>query len=146
MSRDALERVVAYGGALLLSLALLDRYAVRGRPYFQRPRTIVDHVDAVRHATRDALILIPQVEPLLPRGAEVTCFRPKNGQAWDDTDNYLTAVGLLPHQSVLPPFTAASNLRGEQVTEYAIVIGEPFAHPSYAPIAGFPNGWLYRRR
>ncbi|HEV8658530.1 MAG TPA: hypothetical protein VGS96_07860 [Thermoanaerobaculia bacterium] len=146
MTRDALQRVVAYGGALLLSVALLQRFYGRGGPYFRRPRTIVDHVDVVKHPTRDALILIPEVEPLLPRGVEVTCFRPKNGHAWSDSDNYLTAVGLLPHQFVLPPFTAASELRGEQVTEYVIAIGEPFEHPSYTPVAGFSSGWLYKRR
>jgi hypothetical protein len=146
MSRDVLQRVVAYGGALLLCAALLARYSARGGPYFERPRTVVDHVEAVAHPSRDALILIPQVEPLLPRGAEVTCFRPKNGQAWNDHESYLIAVGLLPHQFVLPPFTAASELRGEQVTEYVIAVGEPFDHPSYAPVAGFTSGWLYKRR
>jgi hypothetical protein len=146
MSRDALPRIVAYGGALLLSIALLSVYSARGGPYFERPRTIVDHVEASEHPSRDELILIPQVEPLLPRGAEVTCFRPKNGQAWNDHDSYLIAVGLLPHQFVLPPFTAASDLRGEQVTEYVIAIGAPFEHPSYTPVAGFTNGWLYKRR
>jgi len=146
MNREWLQPIVAYGGALLLSVATIDRYIARGGPFFERPRTIVDHVAPRQHATRDALILIPQIEPLLPRGSEVTCFRPRNGHAWDDTDTYLTAVGLLPHQFVLPPFTAASELRGEQVTEYVIAVGAPFEHPSYAPVAGFPNGWLYKRR
>jgi hypothetical protein len=146
MSRDALQRVVAFSGALLLTIAVIFRYAALPAPYFQIPNTLVDHVSVVEHETHAALILIPEVEPLLPHGAEVTAFRPKNGQAWNDDGIYLTAVGLLPHQTVLPPWTAASDLRGDQVTEYVIAVGKPFAHPSYAPVAGFPNGWLYKRR
>jgi hypothetical protein len=146
MNRDARQRVVAYGGALLLSLALIRVYAIRRGPYFAQPRTVVDHADVREHETRQALILIPQVEPLLPPGGEVTAFRPKNGEAWNDDAIYLTAVGLLPDQSVLPPWTAGADLRRDQVVEFVIAVGKPFEHPSYAPVAGFPDGWLYKRR
>jgi hypothetical protein len=146
MNRDALPRIVALGGALLLSLVLVFVYAGRRAPYFARPATVVDHAGVREHETRAELILIPQVEPMIPRGAEVTVFRPKNGQAWNDDGVYLAAVGLLPNQSVLPPWTAGADLRGDQVVEYVIAIGAPFEHPAYAPVAGFPNGWLYKRR
>jgi hypothetical protein len=146
MSREAVQRIVAYAGALLLAIACIVRFAARRPPYFSLPVTMVDHVGVFEHETRGALLLIPQVEPLLPRGADVTAFRPRDGRAWDDNGVYLTAVGLLPHQSVLPPWTAAPDLRGKQVTEYVIAVGAPFDHPSYAPVAGFPNGWLYKRR
>ena len=146
MNRGRMQRIVAYGGALLLSIALAGRYRVRRPPYFQKPQTVVDHVDVRAHETRDTLVLVLQVEPLIPRGAEVTAFRPKNGQAWNDDGVYLTTVGLLPHHSVLPPWTASADRRGAEVTEYVIAVGKPFEHPSYAPIAGFPQGWLYKRR
>jgi hypothetical protein len=146
MNRDRAQQVVAFGGALLLCGALVVRYGARADEYFVRARTIVDNVSVVEHETRAELILLPQVEPLIPRGAEVAVFRPKNGRAWNDDGVYLTAVGLLPHHSVLPPWTAAADLRGNEVTEYVIAVGHPFEHPSYAPIAGFPNGWLYKRR
>ena len=137
---------VALGGAVLLSIALVLVYADRRPPYFARPVTVVDHAGVRDHETRAELILLPQVEPMIPPGAEVTVFRPKNGQAWNDNSVYLAAVGLLPHHSVLPPWTAGADLRGDQVVEYVIAIGSPFEHPSYAAVAGFPNGWLYKRR
>jgi hypothetical protein len=146
MSRETLQRAVAFGGSLLLCAAMVYRYSVLRPPYFAVPATLVDHASVVEHETRGALILVKQVEPLIPRGAQVTAFRPKNGQAWNDNGVYLTAVGLLPHHSVLPPWTASADRRGDQLIEYVIAVGHPFDHPSYAPIAGFPCGWLYKRR
>ncbi len=113
MSRDAAQRIVAGLGALLLCAMLVVRYADRRPPYFAVPRTVLDHVESREHEIRDALLVIPQAEPLLPRGAEVTAFRPKNGRAWNDDSVYLTAVGLLPRQSVLPPWTASPSMTGE---------------------------------
>ena len=139
MNRDAQQRIVAFGGALLLCVAMIPIYASRRGPYFAEPRTVVDHASVREHETHAALILIPQVEPLIPRGAAVTAFRPKDGKSWNDDGVYLTAVGLLPHHSVMPPWTA-----GE--IDYVIAVGAPFDDPSYAPVAGFPNGWLYKRR
>jgi hypothetical protein len=146
MNRDALQRVVVIAGAVLLSLAAVVRLAGRGAPYFARPRTIVDHAGPREHETRQALILLPEVAPLLPRGAEVTCFRPRDGKAWNDDAVYLASVGLLPHQSVLPPWTAATDLPRGELVEYVIAVGGPFDHPAYVPLAGFPDGWLYKRR
>lgn len=146
MNRDRLQRIVALAGALLLSLALVLVYAGRRAPYFAQPATVVDHTGVRDHETRAELILLPQVEPMIPRAAEVTVFRPRNGRAWNDDGVYLAAVGLLPQHSVLPPWTAAPELRGHQLVEYVIAVGRPFDHPSYAPVAGFPNGWLYKRR
>ena len=58
------------------AIAFVNRLYTRGGPYFARPVTIVDHVGPQKHETRDALILLPKVRPLLPRGAHVTCFEP----------------------------------------------------------------------
>ena len=123
--------------ALLLTAALIGRLYTRGGPYFERPETIVDHVGRGRHATRDALVLLPKVRPLLPRGAQVTCFRPVDGgRPREDSDNFLAAVGQLPEQSVLPPFARA---------EYVVAVREPFVESGYTQIAEFPEGRLYRR-
>ena len=142
MSREAAQQIVAWCGALLLCAALVDRYADRRAPYFAIPRTVFDHVDVRKHELRDALITLPEAEALLPRGAEVTAFRPKNGQAWNDDAVYLTAVGMLPRQSVIPPWAVGD--RGE--VEYVIAVGAPFEHPSEAGLAGVQGGWIYKRR
>lgn len=146
MSRERVQLALVYGGAVLLSMSTISRYAEGGRPYFGRSLTVMDHAGLREHETRQVLLLLPKVAPLLPRGATVTCFRPRNGEAWNDDAIYLTAVGLLPRQIVVPPFAAAANLSGHDLAEYVVAVGGRFDHPGYEPVAVFPNGWLYKRR
>jgi len=140
----AAEKAVIAAATLILLIAFVHRLYTRGGPYFQRPQTIMDHVGPNKHDTRDALILLPQIRPLLPRGAEVTCFRPLNGEAQYDASNYLTAVGQLPDQIVRPPLLAIRDLPPASLVEYVIAIGEPFNHPAYHVVAEFPEGRLYK--
>ena len=146
MTRDRVQQVVAWTAALAISAAAVVRMADRGGPYVQAPRTVVDHVSRQGHETREALILVPQVARLIPRGATVTAFRPQDGRAQNDHPSYLTAVGLLPHHAVLPPFTAFPDTSPRDLAEYVVAIGAPFDHPRYRVVAGFPNGWLYQVR
>ena len=143
MSRT--ERAVLTVLALLLVAALAGRLYTRGGPYFERPRTIVDHTGRAKHESRDALVLLPKVRPLLPRGAEVTCFRPVDGAApAGDTDNFFAAIGQLPYHSVMPPFTAMADVPRKNLVEYVVAVREPFTHRDYKEIAAFPEGRLYR--
>jgi hypothetical protein len=143
MSRT--ERAVLTALALLLLAALAGRLYTRGGPYFERPRTIVDHVGREKHEARDALVLLPRVRPLLPRGAMVTCFRPVDGAAPEgDTYNFFAAIGQLPHQNVMPPFAAMNEVKRKDLVEYVIAVRVPFTHPDYKEIATFPEGRLYR--
>ncbi|SRR5260221_9713066 len=139
------EEIVIATGALLLTAALLVRLVTRGGPYFELPDTIVDHVSRQKHETRDALVLLPKVEPLIPRGAMVTCFHPDNsGQAQYDAPNYFAAVGALPRHIVLPPFTAGPTVPRAELIDYVIAIETPFEHPNYHVVAAFPQGRLYK--
>jgi hypothetical protein len=139
-----LERAVLTGLALLLLAALAGRLYTRGGPYFERPRTIVDHIGRVAES-RDALVLLPKVRPLLPRGVEVTCFRPVDGAApAEDSENFLTAVGQLPYHIVDPSFTAMADVPRANLVEYVVAVREPFTHRDYKEIAAFPEGRLYR--
>ena len=143
MSR--VERAVLAVLALLLTAALAGRLYTRGGPYFERPATIVDHVGPGKHEVRDALVLLPKVRPLLPRGAEVTCFRPVDGWAPEgDTPNFFAAVGQLPYQNVMPPFTAMIGTPRPNLVEWVVAVREPFTHPDYKEVAAFPEGRLYR--
>ena len=141
------ERAVLTVLALLLVAALAGRLYTRGGPYFERPETILDHVGRGRHPARDALVLLPKVRPLLPRGVEVTCFRPIDGQApAEDSDNFLAAVGQLPYQIVDPPFTAMASVPRKELVTYVIAVRDPFTHPDYEEVAAFAEGRLYRVR
>ena len=147
MARWTFSEVAAWAGSLLLCAATIQQLAARGGPYFSVPATVVEHVSATGpHETRDALILLPQAARLIPRDTTVTAFRPRDGRAQDDHATYLTAVGLLPHHFVLPPFTAYPETAQADLAQYVVAIGSPFDHPRYEPIAGFANGWLYKRR
>lgn len=142
--RARLETAVLVTAVVVLGAATLRSYVERRPPWFEVPATFVEHVDRREHATRDAVLLLPKVEKFLPRGAEVTCFRPVAGAAADDSADFLTAVGMLPHQNVLPPFTANTALPKDQLIEYVIAVRDPFLHPYYVPVVSFPEGTLYR--
>ena len=145
MSRDALRQIVVGAASLLLVVALIYRLYIRRPPYFAAPRTLVEHVDIIDHEARDVLLLLPEVERLIPAGAAVTCFKPLNGKWQYDGINYLTAVGLLPNHNVLPPFAAGEGPMAQRV-EYVIAVREPLDQPEYAVVAGFPTGYLYKVR
>lgn len=145
MNRARVRQTVVAAAALLLCAALVQRDYVRRGPYFEKPRTLVEHVDIIDHEARDVLLLLPEVEPLIPRGADVTCFKPVDGKWQYDGINYLTAVGMLPNHNVLPPFAAGEGPIEKRV-EYVIAVREPFTQPEYAVVAGFPTGFLYKVR
>lgn len=144
MKRDRMQKAVVYTAVLLLGVALLVRLHSRGGPYFERPQTIVDHVGSGLHETRHALLLLPKAAEVIPRGAHATCFRPIEGVQQYDMPDFFTAVGILEHQWIQPPFTASLDVPREHLVEYVVAVREPFTHPYYKPIAGFPEGWVYK--
>ena len=134
---------------LLLTAAAVARLALRGGPYFEIPQTVMDHVDRldapyVVNPTRVPLAVIPRLARFIPRGADVTCFRPAFGREQYDAPSFLTAIGQLPRNHVLPPFAVTLHTPREQLTEYVIAIDEPFQHPAYKLIAQVPHGRLYK--
>ncbi len=140
-----IEKAILSIATLVLLAAFIHRLYTRGAPYFEPPLTIVDHVGPGRHETRDALTLLPRIRPLLPRSAQVTCFRPNGlGEQNYDMPNYFAAVGQLPDQTVLPPFVAGVDVPRPSLVEYVIAVREPFTHPAYRVIAEFPEGRLYK--
>lgn len=143
-NRDTIEKTILAAATLVLFAAFINRLYTRGGPYAEQPQTIVDHVGPTKHETRDALILLPRIRPLLPSGAQLTCFRPVDGSEHYDMANFFTAVGQLPDQTVLPPFVAGLTVAPADRVEYVIAIREPFTHPAYRVVAEFPEGRLYR--
>ena len=144
--RDKAERVVILLASMALLIALIHLVWDRGGPYFEPPTTIVEHVFRTKHDVRDVLVLLPKVRPLLPRGATVTCFRPVNGKFVYDLPNFNAAIGQLPHQVVIPPFSAAEDIPRKTLVQYVIAVNEPFTHPAYRLVAEFPEGRLYLRQ
>ena len=135
--------IVMLTASVVLAAALLWQLADRGGPYFNHPVTIVEHVARQKHDTRDALLLLPRVRPLLPRNATVTCFHPRDGKWQYDAASFHAAIGQLPQQFVLPPFSAAENIPKETMVRYVVALETPFTNPSYRLVKEFPDGRLY---
>jgi hypothetical protein len=125
--------LIVAAATVILLIAFVNRLYTRGGPYFARSETIVDHVGPNKHETRDALVLLPKVRRLLPRGARVTCFEPGNADTMPD---FFAAVGQLPQQIVLSP--------NGVLPEYVIAIRKPLDNSAYRVIAEFPEGRLYK--
>lgn len=138
------ERIAIGVASAALFVAAGRILHARGGPFIDKPATIVEHVSTDKHNTRDALLLLPRVRPLIPRGAKVTCFRPQNGKWTYDIAAFSAAVGQLPHQKVEPPFTAGEDSPPQDLAEYVVAVNEPFTHPSYRLVAEFPEGRLYK--
>ena len=128
-----IETGIVAAATVILLVAFVNRLYTRGGPYFALPETIVDHVGPEKHETRDALILLPKVRPLLPQGASVTCFEP-GGR--DLSPDFFAAIGQLPQQRVVSPYGT--------LPEYVIALRKPFDNPDYRVIAEFPEGRLYK--
>ena len=127
------QTLIVAAATVVLLVAFANRLYTRGGPYFARPQTIVDHVGPDKHETRDALVLLPKVRPLLPNGATVTCFTPGSS---DYSPDFFAAVGQLPQQRVMSPYGT--------LPEYIIAVGNPYDNPAYRVVAEFPEGRLYK--
>lgn len=137
---------VVYVFVALLTAALCIRLYSRGGPFFERPISVFEHVGEGHKDLDDTIILCRRAAPLIPRGATVACFHPLNGVDQYDSASFLTAVGFLPKQQVLPPDTASNITPPEQSAQYVIAIGERFTNPHYEAIVEWPEGRLYKVR
>ena len=140
--RDRLQGGVLLTATLLLAGLLVARFHERRPPWFAVPETLLDHAGPEEHEARYALIMIERAREIVPRGKEVTCFRPVNGKQQYDSGSFLAAAGLLPDHVVLPPFTASDD--SSPPIEYVIAVRGPFDHARYTRIAEFPEGAIYR--
>lgn len=135
---------VTTAASFILLLALIQVLYMRGGPFFRPPATIFDHVFVETHEARDAMLVLPRVRPMLPRGAKVTCFRPANGKWQWDVPDFHAAITELPQQVVWPPFSASEDIPKANLVDYVIAIDAPFTHPAYRLEADVPPGRLYK--
>ena len=133
---------MVYLGAGTMMVLLAMRLYSRGGPYFEIPRTVLDHVlPGGPLLSRQAIVMSERVAPLLPRGATVTVVAPELAPNWDAT-LYLTATGFLLHQHVMHPTLG----EGEQWPDFVIALGRPLEHRGYRLVREWPEGRLYQRR
>jgi len=136
--RDRVRHVLIYTAAVVFAVALVLRFRSLGGPYFEFPDTIQDHVSVQRWPSADAIVLSRNAAKLLPRGATVTVLQPSAAPNYDAT-HYLTAVGLMPHQTVI-----RQNL--ERRPDYVLALREPLVHPAYELFAEVEGGRIYKVR
>ena len=121
----------AWLGSLLIVAMTVLYYQGRAGGILQRPATVMDHVGRSYHEWRRPLLLVPAVRGAMPRGATVSVFEPRNGEAPKEDSNFLIAAGLLPQHIGLPAFAADRSTPPENLPEYVVAIGSPFQHPRY---------------
>lgn len=137
MSRLPPRVLIIVAAAIVFTLATLNRFRWLGGPYFEFfPPTIQDYVWPERFASRDAIVLCRRIAKTLPRGATATVIQPSQSPNFDQT-HWLTGLGMLPHQRVLPPKFE------EPLPEYVVALREKFEHPAYRLKQSFPEGHLY---
>ena len=132
-------RTAVIVSTVLLAAALLLRLRHGGGPYTTRPATVVDHVGPLEHPIRPALVLLPRIATQIPHGTTVTCFRPHDGESWDDGEMYLAALSMLGDHRVRPPLTTHSTDK----PQYVIAIGGPFTDRAYREISRTGDALLY---
>jgi hypothetical protein len=88
------QRCVIVAACVLLAAATVVRLKRGGGPYFQRPATIVDHLGPREHEVHRELLVLQRAAKSIPRGARVSVIP-------DDTPHYLTAIAMLPDQTVV---------------------------------------------
>lgn len=130
-------RVVLCAAVLVFAGATIHRFRWLGGPYFAFPETIQDHVWPARFPSADAIVLCRRAEPMLPRGATVTVLKPSEAPNYDQT-HWLTGLGMLPRQHPV------AQKIDELQPDYVIAIHDELSHASYAKMATFPEGFLYR--
>lgn len=132
--------VIIVAAAIVFTLATLNRFRWLGGPYSELfPPTIQDHVWPERFASRDAVVLCRRIASTLPRGATATVIQPSQAPNFDQT-HWLTGLGMLPHQRVLPP-----KFDAEPLPDFVVSLREPFTDPRYRLKQSFPEGHLYER-
>jgi hypothetical protein len=137
--RQALRTGIIVVAAFVFAAATVRRFHWLGGPYFEFPQTVQDHVNPQRFPSRDAILLCQRLAPLLPRGATATVIFPPAAPNFDQT-HWLTGLGLLTHQRVVPPL-----FDGENAPQYVLTIRTPWEHASYALEGQYPEGYLYVR-
>jgi len=135
------RKIVIYLCACWMTWLLIRDFQALGRPYFDIPETIFDHVLPVPPPTRDVIVLAREIAPLMPNGATLTVVQPALAPDYDFTD-YLAAAGQLPRHRVLHPTLA----EGEPWPDFVLAIGAPLQHRGYALVREFPKGRLYAVR
>ena len=136
-----LRALVVSIAAAIFGAATVRQFALLPGPYFEIPATIQDNVSHERYPSRDAILLSRRAARLLPRGATVTVLMPSQAPNYDLT-LYFTAVGLMPHQSVVPPSVDAE---GAAAPQYVLAVREPFEHPRYRLHSTHDEGRVYVR-
>lgn len=139
LTRSLVGTSIAWGAAVVLTLALIRHYAWLGGPYFTFPETVQDHVWPDPFASRDVIVLARRASKILPRNVTVTAIQPSLAPNYDVT-HFLTAAGMMPHQRVVPP-----KLDGDRaaIPQYVLAVRGDLANDAYRLHSSWPEGKIY---
>ena len=124
--------MTAWFCALLFTGIVAREHFARGGP--GRARTIASHSSNSPKSAEDTLLLFEEATRVVPRGAEITVFKPQNRA--DDMQVLRFSHGQLPYHRVVPQ---------SQLPDFIITLGAPLGDPRYEPIAWNDAGTVWRR-
>lgn len=137
LTREFVHSTIALGAAVGLTVALVGHYKSLGGPYFSFPETVQDHVWPEPFPSRDVIVLARRAAKVLPRNVTVTAIQPSQAPNYDVT-LFLTAAGMMPHQSVVPP-----KLDESARPQFVLAVRGELAHAAYRLHSTWPEGKIY---
>jgi hypothetical protein len=137
LTRDFVRTTIAWGAAAVLTVALVWHYRSLGRPYFTFPETVQDHVWPEPFPSRDVIVLARRAAKVLPRNVTVTAIQPSQAPNYDVT-LFLTAAGMMPHQSIVPP-----KFDERARPQYVLAVRGELTHDAYRLHSVWPEGKVY---
>jgi hypothetical protein len=124
--------VTAWFCALLFTGIAAREHFARGGPGLAR--TIASNSSNSPKSAEETLLLLEEATRVLPRGAEITVFKPQNRA--DDMQVLRFSHGQLPYHRVVPQ---------SQSPDFIITLGAPLEDPRYEPVASNGAGTIWRR-
>lgn len=116
---------------LFTGIAVWEHFA-RGGPGVAR--TIASRSSNSPKSAEDTLLLFEQATKVVPRGATITVFKPRNRA--DDMQVLRFSHGQLPYHQVVPQ---------SELPDFIITLGAPLEDGRYDPIAANDAGTIWRR-
>ena len=130
--RQRLPVLTAWLCALLFTGIAVREHFARGGP--RLARTIASNSSNSPKSAEDTLLLFEEATKVVPRGATITVFKPRNRA--DDMQVLRFSHGQLPYHQVVPQ---------SELPDFIITLGAPLEDARYEQLTANDAGMIWRR-